>query len=631
MMSRKVARNYVLLLSLLAACSLSALAGGRESEGMERLFRRMDRDGNGKLTAEELPGRMLLNRADTDGDGAVSLEEAREVRRNVRRRRVNRPEKPAGNLPMEMREFTAEDGRTLTYQFATPPDPDPQKKYPLVVALHGRAGNTAAPRVLLRDEMRKKYPCFIMAPRCPSPHRWAAPDMLRDTGRREEWIPVVLEAIDALKGNFKIDPRRIYVTGQSMGGFGSFGAVVRRPDMFAAAVPCASGWDPGAAERIANVPIWAWHGAKDGTVPVSFTREIIEAIRDAGGNPRYTELPEVGHNSWTPAYDNPEMWEWLFSQKLSAEPATEEEEAEGVPGTTIRRTIPHGGREREYLLHLPESSVTAEPVPLVFAFHGGGSNATQMERFSRFSRLADRHGFIVVYPQGLARHWNDGRQADKLEAQVERIDDVGFTMAVLESLKQEYSIDEHRVYAFGISNGAIFSHRLAMEQSEHIAAIAPVIGGVAEPLADDFSPQEPVSVLIMKGTEDPLVPYDGGAIAPGPLGRMLKRAPRGKVVSTERELELWLKHNGLDVEPKTRKLPDTNRDDGAHIEKQEWSDPERGVSVVLYRVVGGGHTYPGGVQYLPEAIIGTTCRDADASEIIWNFFEAHCKKPQSSK
>jgi polyhydroxybutyrate depolymerase len=157
-----------------------------------------------------------------------------------------------------------------------------------------------------------------------------------------------------------------------------------------------------------------------------------------------------------------------------------------------------------------------------------------------------------------------------------------------------------------------------------------VIGSVAEPLADEFSPAEPVSVLIMKGTEDPLVPYEGGAIAPGVLGRLLDRAPRGKVVSTGREVELWLRANGLDVEPVAEKLPDTNKNDGAYLEKKEWCDPKRGVSVVLYDVVGGGHTYPGGLQYLPKALIGTTCRDADASAILWEFFESHPKSQEST-
>ena len=618
--------SALVLLALAAVCSVSVGAGSRDADRLELLFQRLDRNGDGKLTANELPGRRLLTRADTNGDGAVSLEEARAVRRNVRQRQMNRPDQPAGNLPMEVRQFTAEDGRTLTYQFATPEAPEPQKKYPLVVALHGRAGNTAAPRVLFKEGMRKEYPCFIMAPRCPSPHRWAAPEILRPAPRREEWIPVVLEAIDSLLDRHRIDPRRIYITGQSMGGFGTFGAIVARPHMFAAAVPCASGWDPDAAERIDHVPIWAWHGAKDGTVPVKFTRDMIKAIRAAGGNPKYTELPDTGHNSWTPAYESAEMWKWMFSQEFTAEPPEDQADANDVPGLTIRRTIRHDSRDREYLLHLPESFSPEKPVPLVFAFHGGGGTAERMERFSRFSQLSGKHGFIVVYPQGIARHWNDGRQADKLEAQVDRIDDVGFVMAVLDALKKEYNIDEKRIYAFGISNGAIFSHRLAMEKPEHITAIAPVIGGIPEPLADEFSGQEPVSVLIIKGTEDPLVPCEGGPVAPGLLGRMLNRAPRGKIVSTEREVELWLKHNKIDAKPVTEKLPDRDKEDGAHIEKTVWADPERGVSVVLYKVIGGGHTYPGGLQYLPETIVGTTCRDVDATEVIWKFFESAARK-----
>ncbi|MEM7012387.1 MAG: prolyl oligopeptidase family serine peptidase, partial [Verrucomicrobiota bacterium] len=112
-----------------------------------------------------------------------------------------------------------------------------------------------------------------------------------------------------------IDSKRIYVTGQSMGGFGTFAAIVQRPDLFAAAVPVCGGHQPENAEKIAGVPIWVFHGAKDTGVPVKLSRDMVEAIRKAGGDPKYTEYPNVGHNAWTPAYATAELWEWVFEQR----------------------------------------------------------------------------------------------------------------------------------------------------------------------------------------------------------------------------------------------------------------------------------------------------------------------------
>jgi polyhydroxybutyrate depolymerase len=159
-------------------------------------------------------------------------------------------------------------------------------------------------------------------------------------------------------------------------------------------------------------------------------------------------------------------------------------------------------------------------------------------------------------------------------------------------------IDPTRVFATGISNGGIFSHFLAARRSERIAAIAPVAGGIADPFHRQFQPAAPVSVLIIQGTRDPLVPYDGGPVAGGGL------RDRGLVIPTEEAAKLWARHNACAAEPATRPLPDRDPKDGCVTTSLAWTNCKDGTEVAPYRVEGGGHTWPSGAQYLPQFVIG---------------------------
>ena len=126
---------------------------------------------------------------------------------------------------------------------------------------------------------------------------------------------MALEAIEQLRKEFKVDSRRLYVTGVSMGGYGTWDLLWRQPAMFAAAAPICGGGDPEKASLFAGVPLWAFHGGADKTVPTQKSRDMIEALKKAGGTPHYTEYPGVGHDSWTQTYKNPEFYEWLFAQQ----------------------------------------------------------------------------------------------------------------------------------------------------------------------------------------------------------------------------------------------------------------------------------------------------------------------------
>jgi predicted peptidase len=169
------------------------------------------------------------------------------------------------------------------------------------------------------DDIMAKYPCFVVAPQCPNGDQWVDVPWSADSHKMPEKptepMRLSLELITSLQSEFSIDASRLYVTGLSMGGFGTWDAIQRYPNRFAAAVPICGGGDTEFAKQLLHVPIWAFHGEADTAVKPLRSRDMIAAIKAAGGSPKYTEYPGVGHNSWAATYANREMYAWLFSQK----------------------------------------------------------------------------------------------------------------------------------------------------------------------------------------------------------------------------------------------------------------------------------------------------------------------------
>jgi polyhydroxybutyrate depolymerase len=297
----------------------------------------------------------------------------------------------------------------------------------------------------------------------------------------------------------------------------------------------------------------------------------------------------------------------------------------GAPAVSDHRgSIEHDGLKRTYLIHLPSSYNKEKQAPLVLALHGRGGNGESMILVTRkgFNKLSDEEGFVVVYPDGIELNWNDGRsdEAANDRAHVENIDDAGFLSALIDTLIHSLNLDPKRVYITGISNGAIMSYRLACELSQKITAIAPVDGNISIVYLPSCSPSDPVSVLAINNVNDPLVPFNGGEIIGGFRGIKL-----GKVLSVNESVEFWVKHNGCSFIPVVTTEPDRDPKDGTRVKKEEYSGGKNGTEVILYAIEGGGHTWPGGVQYLPARIIGKTSRDIDANEVIWSFFKKHSK------
>ena len=282
----------------------------------------------------------------------------------------------------------------------------------------------------------------------------------------------------------------------------------------------------------------------------------------------------------------------------------------------LSKSFTHHRIQRDYHLFIPSSYRNSTAAPLVIALHGGGGNGHKMHKLSHLSLLADRYGFIVAYPDAVEGHWNDGRGMDQYRSQKDNIDDVGFISRMIAAIAGEYNIQNHRVYVTGASNGAMMSLRLGCELAHKITAIAPVIGAMPENLVGQCAPARPVPLMMINGTDDPLVPWEGGYVH-------IFRRKLGKIISVPQTIAFWVTRNGCSPSPQISMVPDADPEDGTRVQKTAYGKCTDGADVVLYEIKGGGHTWPGGYQYLPEFLIGKTNRDLDASQAIWDFFNGY--------
>ncbi len=275
------------------------------------------------------------------------------------------------------------------------------------------------------------------------------------------------------------------------------------------------------------------------------------------------------------------------------------------------------GLERYYKVYLPKDYDGRQNYPLVFILHGGGGKASGMMKLTRnrFNQLADRDGFIAVYPNGYKKSWNDGDRDTLAEARRLNIDDVGFFDAIIHDLNGRLSVDNNNIFACGISNGGFMVQKLALERSSVFKAIGVISANMSED-QQEKTPENPVSVLFICGTADPLVPYNGGPV-------VVLKQKRGEVVSVDKSVHYWKEQNQCNVLKEMYDFPDLNKADVCTAHKSIWQNPENpGVQVVNIRIENGGHTWPGGKQYLPRKLVGNTNRDINACDEIWSFFES---------
>ncbi len=257
------------------------------------------------------------------------------------------------------------------------------------------------------------------------------------------------------------------------------------------------------------------------------------------------------------------------------------------------------GLNRTYSVYLPASFQPDESVPLLVALHGLTQNGNTMMSFSGFNAIADTGNFVVVYPNGISNSWNVGLSGGS------NADDVGFLLALVDTLYQQFNIDYNRVYATGFSNGGFMSYKLACEVPATFAAIAPVSGTMTEASLANCQPSIAMPVLHIHGTSDFVVSYTGNF---GNIG-------------AEAALAVWTGYNNCPATAVVEDLPDLVSE-GSTVQRFTWAPCDGGSEVVLLKVLNGGHTWPGSVGVTG---IGITNRDIVASSEIWNFVKRFSK------
>lgn len=232
----------------------------------------------------------------------------------------------------EARTFKSTDGAMLPYRLLKPLNYEPAKKYPLVVFLHGAGERGDDNKAQLKHgaatfataATREKFPCFVLAAQCPKDRRWVEMDWGGVTGTAPDEPgpiqPLLLAALDPISGEFSIDPDRVYVTGLSMGGYGTWDLITRHPGKWAAAVPVCGGGDKTRAAAARAVPVWAFHGLEDNVIQPVRSRDMVAGMKAAGGFAAHTEYPGVQHDSWSLAYSEPNLLPWLFAQQRGQAP-----------------------------------------------------------------------------------------------------------------------------------------------------------------------------------------------------------------------------------------------------------------------------------------------------------------------
>jgi polyhydroxybutyrate depolymerase len=274
------------------------------------------------------------------------------------------------------------------------------------------------------------------------------------------------------------------------------------------------------------------------------------------------------------------------------------------------------GFRRTYLVHVPPGYKPESPLPLVVVIHGAFDTAKGMEKVSGFSELADREGFVVLYPNGMGimgflQHWNAGHCCGK--AAEDQLDDVGYVAETIKDVCSRLKIDRDRIYMVGFSNGGMLAYRFAAERGDLLAAVAPLAASIGGKPSEDApqwhipDPRHPLSVISFHGLEDDDVPYEGGPSR--------HRGGTRTYWSVEKSIEFWVGKNGCSQEAKEAYFSE-----GA-VHLKSWVDCMNHTGIWLYLIKGWGHVWPG--KYFTATLAeGDALRNFDAAEIIWDHFES---------
>ncbi len=285
-----------------------------------------------------------------------------------------------------------------------------------------------------------------------------------------------------------------------------------------------------------------------------------------------------------------------------------------LEGQLISDSLTINNTTRHFQWYQPKSLKKITTV--LFVIHGSKSDGATIRKQTsyEFDKLADEKGFIVVYPTGFFNHWNDCRASADYKANVDNIDDISFLKEIEQNISKKLGTPFNYRFATGHSNGGQFCYKLALEAPDWIDGIAPMSANL--PIDDNLDCNKSetfVPVVLINGSDDKFNPYDGGLV------EIFGNVSRGTVLSTEETIKYWTNLKGYKNSPNIITLPDTDTNDKSTVEQYTWEVEEKS-EVILYKVVGGGHTIPHPKGSYPR-ILGNTNHDVNASELIWNFFE----------
>lgn len=287
-------------------------------------------------------------------------------------------------------------------------------------------------------------------------------------------------------------------------------------------------------------------------------------------------------------------------------------------GKVERKSLQHDGQQREYYVHVPVEHTGGEQWPVLILLHGAGGGTAKLP----YDPVFNEYKCICVYPQGIDARWNDGRKENfrkKRGGYDPSYDDVGFMDKLIDQMIADYNVDPTRVYFAGMSNGGLMTLRLAMEMSHRIAAIGVATASLT-PFTQKKKPEHPVPMILMNGTKDKITPYDGGEV----MGR------KGKILSTDETIAFYLELNDCAGVPVVEDMPDTNRRDRTTARKFSYGPKGKAAQVVLIKIDGGGHTWPGYPAGLYNLLVGRTSQDFSATEKVLEFCKPH-SRPSAAK
>lgn len=312
----------------------------------------------------------------------------------------------------------------------------------------------------------------------------------------------------------------------------------------------------------------------------------------------------------------------LAGAETAGEPRSSAAAVAPPPRATVRN-IKIGATDRTYRLYVPEAvAKRGKPAPLVIVLHGATGHSEQVERYMGFNPVADREGLVVAYPQGVGNVWNDDRPQElKRVNKSAQADDVGFLVAVVRDLVKAKTADPGRVYLSGLSNGGFMTARMACEQPGLFAGFAILIASIPKSYTQTCKPQRPLPMLILNGSEDRLAPIEG-YIPKGAAGV----EARSGTMAVRDHAAFWAARNGCTTSSEHR-LNDASPNDGSEIVRTDWAGCAQGGAVTFYLVEGGGHQTPspriGLLDQVIGAFLGARNRDAETSELLWDFFKRH--------